>query len=787
MKKIIALLLSAVLLLLPLAVLSSCQDPDAGNQEEQEEPSNDPSDEPTDEPTDAPTDAPTDEPTDEPTDAPADTPSDKPSDKPSAPGGLPALPPGGEDSGEDPGFGDETPKEPTADMSGVKFSGGIFDYTGEPVFLAVSGNLPEGVTVTYENNGNTAPGVYTVKAHFTAPEGYKPIKSKAATMVISTPYHSDGVFTYMTESKSGIYRISNAYNGKAMVLAESIQRIAPDAFSENTHVKSLHIPSGVIFIGDYAVGFLKTATGYQKIGDFTVYGAAGSAAEAYCAAHGVTFVTASDPKVYADANALRVDGGSLSEAEVRRNHLAELLLHFDIDVASYGRLSDMQIAQAAEAVKNMSTQTGKDAFLRAMEGCFVMKELVTVTVHFVDGAGNALLTAEAQTRLSGDKIHIVSPSIGGYYTRDLYVDAVAARNLEISIVYKKIPSTVQNAKVKELVKDFVCWGDSITMGACASDMATVNEYRLDLAALNGTGKGIGYVEVLNNLLHAKLFHSINAINCGVGGETSAVIAARADAETYHLYLGKTVTIGSASVAIEIGQTASSGRLGILRQGNSALVNEVYITGQDENGNTVTIRGNITASLSPSAPSGSKLTTCDYQYVDYTFKRTDIGAPVTLQAGARIVTSAARNYDGNFCIIFIGQNGGYSNPQELIKQHKEILEACNATDYLIISTHGKTAADRRALNDALTAEYGDRYINMGTELSSEAAYRLAGFHTDVIEQNRAAIESGTVSSLFLNDTIHPNAIGYAVMGHIVMERLWRNGAFDALYDYYDSLS
>ena len=74
----------------------------------------------------------------------------------------------------------------TYDMSGVTFESKTFAYDGEPHSLAVSGTLPDGVTVAYDGNGQTEVGVYTVTAEFSGDAAnYEPISSMTATLTIS--------------------------------------------------------------------------------------------------------------------------------------------------------------------------------------------------------------------------------------------------------------------------------------------------------------------------------------------------------------------------------------------------------------------------------------------------------------------------------------------------------------------------------------------------------------------------------------------------------------------------
>ena len=64
-------------------------------------------------------------------------------------------------------------------------NGETFFYDGEPHSLSISATLPEGMTVSYTNNGKTEPGVYEVTAHFESTGNYKAPDDLTAYMVIS--------------------------------------------------------------------------------------------------------------------------------------------------------------------------------------------------------------------------------------------------------------------------------------------------------------------------------------------------------------------------------------------------------------------------------------------------------------------------------------------------------------------------------------------------------------------------------------------------------------------------
>ena len=72
------------------------------------------------------------------------------------------------------------------DMSGVMFTNATYAADGEAHSIYVSGDLPDGVEVSYSGNDATTPGTYTVTASFTGDAvNYEPIADMTATMTIT--------------------------------------------------------------------------------------------------------------------------------------------------------------------------------------------------------------------------------------------------------------------------------------------------------------------------------------------------------------------------------------------------------------------------------------------------------------------------------------------------------------------------------------------------------------------------------------------------------------------------
>ena len=140
----------------------------------------------------------------------------------------------------------------TYDMSGVVFEDGTFTADGEPKSLVVSGNLPAGVKVAYEGNGQTDAGSYTVTAKFTGDEvNYKPIADiMTATLIIT-----GGVNPGPDNPDSGDSGSGDSGSGDSGSNPEDPMR----------GTSQLH-PDGVAAIGTFTAGFAATYNGWLKDG-----------------------------------------------------------------------------------------------------------------------------------------------------------------------------------------------------------------------------------------------------------------------------------------------------------------------------------------------------------------------------------------------------------------------------------------------------------------------------------------------------------------------------------------
>ena len=144
----------------------------------------------------------------------------------------------------------------TYDMSGITFADDSIPYNGEEQSLAILGDLPDGVTVTYDGNGKVNAGKYTVTASFTGDyDNYNVIADKSATLTITKATYDMSGITFADDSVP--------YNGEEQSLAISGDLPAG--------VTVTYDGNGNTNVGEYTVTakFAVSDANYNEIDDMT--------------------------------------------------------------------------------------------------------------------------------------------------------------------------------------------------------------------------------------------------------------------------------------------------------------------------------------------------------------------------------------------------------------------------------------------------------------------------------------------------------------------------------------
>jgi hypothetical protein len=286
-----------------------------------------------------------------------------------------------------------------------------------------------------------------------------------------------------------------------------------------------------------------------------------------------------------------------------------------------------------------------------------------------------------------------------------------------------------------LTSDYItCWGDSLT-------------------ALGG------WTGVLQTKSGIPLY------NCGVGGENSKDIIARQGGDIMMLFTSDNpnIVIPATTDAVEI------------RTNNIKTLFGNYAHPLAQPGgyvNPVTLNG-IKGTLSLSS---SK----------YYFTRSEAGEAKTIDRDARIVTYGDVKYNSPYLmIIFIGQNGGWSDAAELIDQHNKMIAHSSAKHVLVLGLSSGTTESRADYEAAMKAEFGRYFVSIRQYLAHPiydennqivSCYGLADEGLTPSANDLEKIAIGQVPSQLLADGVHYTDATKTVIGNMLYKYCQDLGIF-----------
>lgn len=289
----------------------------------------------------------------------------------------------------------------------------------------------------------------------------------------------------------------------------------------------------------------------------------------------------------------------------------------------------------------------------------------------------------------------------------------------------------------EIIPEIVCIGDSLTAGT--------------------GGKGVSYPNYLESILwEEKLYIPVR--NLGVGGENTVTIAARMSALPFRM---EAFMIPKDTTPVEVHFISEKDKVvQPLRQGEAGI-NPCVIAG---------VEGKLSIEQE------------DYRAEDYKyyFTRSEAGAEVHVSKGSEVETYAGKAYRDGIFVVFIGQNRGFSDMEELIEQQQAILglQEKNKDKYLILGLTSGTEEERAELEVMMQSVYGDKYINLREYLCQEGVYKAK---VKLSEKDKEQMQLGKVPDVLLSDGIHFNQEGYKLIAQKVYEQMQELGYFEEVHD------
>ena len=175
----------------------------------------------------------------------------------------------------------------SADLTKFSFKSATKTYTGKDIELTVTGEIPEWLTVTYENNIGRLPGSYDARAIFTATDeknNVAPAPMEATLTIELGDYYSSGL-TFAKKS-DGTAEVTG-YDGveNYVIIPEiydgaSVTSIKNAAFSGNDAIRKVRLPHALKSIGASAfkdcsnLDTVEFGSGLRTIGGLAFAGAA---------------------------------------------------------------------------------------------------------------------------------------------------------------------------------------------------------------------------------------------------------------------------------------------------------------------------------------------------------------------------------------------------------------------------------------------------------------------------------------------------------------------------------
>lgn len=302
-------------------------------------------------------------------------------------------------------------------------------------------------------------------------------------------------------------------------------------------------------------------------------------------------------------------------------------------------------------------------------------------------------------------------------------------------------------KINQASNYITCWGDSLTAGG-------------------------GWTTTLGQLANMLVY------NGGTGGENSRTIVARQGADVMVI---NNITIPADKTAVTVAKRNSDGGISTefgykvtpLLQGG-AHVNPCKI-------------GDILGTLS--------WTGSNYADVNgtWTFTRNEVGEKTLIDRPTVIRTDFDMNRNSpHLMVIYIGQNGGYSDLDDLVRQHRLMIEHANAKHVIVLGLSSGTKTQRAEYEARMKKEFGRYFISLREYLSTPV-YDFSGNVIScygMVDQNVSVdssytyngrttiqeIEDGIVPHQILADSVHYSSGTKKVIGQFIYKKCCELGIF-----------
>lgn len=314
----------------------------------------------------------------------------------------------------------------------------------------------------------------------------------------------------------------------------------------------------------------------------------------------------------------------------------------------------------------------------------------------------------------------------------------------------------------EKSKMIVCWGDSLTAPHAGGNWKGKLKHLL-----------LGD-DSYPAVLQTELGNDYNVVNAGIGGETTLTIMARQGA--FPMKLAHDVIVYQNENQKYKKFVGNKDVAAFHSSYNDNVVTPLLQGGWDENSparfNPCYIDGKEYTFKSEShfwREDGKYV----FEYNYYLQPKEKPEKTYTLKAGSVIETYAMRHLRNAYAnVFFMGQNGGFEDAADLIRQYKAMIEYSGSDNYIIVSFHVPNhripTIDRmKEMEDSLQQTFGNHYINLRDYMVVNG---LKDAMLTPTEADADSIAKGKVPPQLIPDGCHFSSKGYELLGKQVYKRM-----------------
>ena len=176
---------------------------------------------------------------------------------------------------------------------------------------------------------------------------------------------------------------------------------------------------------------------------------------------------------------------------------------------------------------------------------------------------------------------------------------------------------------------------------------------------------------------------------------------------------------------------------------------------------------------------------------WTFTRSTAGSETVIDRPTAMTTNFDRTYNNpHLMVIFIGQNGGYSDLDDLVRQHRLMIDHAKAKHYLVLWLSSGSATQRADYETRMKKEFGRYFISLREYLSTPiydwsnniiSCYGMADQNVEIDptftydgKTTVQEIEAGICPHQILADSVHYTSWTKTVIGDFLYKKckeLW----------------